>query len=444
MATGDIYNMSKDFYVKSNGYEPKTWFSQKTVTRMLDAHNFSKRTENCIAFKRSEAHRADIILNYDSLTRATLIKNKCAEYIDGKFTITQPQCVWNADETALRGKRTKKRKVWVLRGQKEVYTTDTATDSKEMITGLFFINLAGECTAPFVLFDTKHVNSNHCIPNCDIVVASNGSGWMTQPILLEFFKTKMLAELKKRAPEGVTPTLLWDSHSSHLGYDLLKLCADNGVCCQAIPPNGSILYQPLDNKFNNNFQNRIADIKAPSHYTFKQSILYKVQTVLGFKEEMKTLVLGSWAACGFVQIPNSPHFTFDKEILMNRLGRNISQAPICKRLTDIKTREIATTCMDNVFKDNEHKRKRDAEPDVENKRKKVAEFGEVSTSGEFLERLRISEEEKAAKKSELEARKAARVAKRAENESASTAVVETVKNKPKKQPSIANFFAKKQ
>ena len=50
------------------------------------------------------------------------------------------------------------------------------------------------------------------------------------------------------------------------------------------------------------------------------------------------------------------------------------------------------------------------------KRHKVGEFGEVSTSAEFLERLRIAEEEKAAKLAEKEAKKAERKAKKAEKQ----------------------------
>ena len=435
METADVWEMSKDFYLQVNKYEPDQWFCKKTITRMLDAHGYSRRTENCIAFKRSEAHRAEIILNYDSLVRATLIENNCAKYDnDGKFIITQPGCIWNADETALRGKLTRKRRVWVRRGQKEVFTVDSDTDSKEMITGLFFISLSGECLSPLVLFDTQYTNSHHLIPDCDINVASNGSGWMTQGVLFNLFETRMLDELKSRAPEGVTPTLLWDSHSSHLSYNLLKLCRDNGVACQAIPPNGSILYQPLDNRFNAVIQNRIAGVRAPDHYNFKQKILYKVKSVLSYKAEMTTLVQGAWAACGFVKIPGSADFTFDKEILMARLPANVSRIPICKRISEQQTRDIAGDCIDTIIADNAHKRKRESEPEtgVMNKRKRVGEWGVVSTSEQFLEVLRIGEEEKQAKKAEKDAKKADK-----ENKTN-----KTVKNNGKNQ-NIANFFNKK-
>ena len=420
MESEDIWQMSKDFYRKANGGEPETWFTKRTITRMLSQHNFTKRTENCLSFKRSQAHRPDIIEEYDTLTRATLLKNRCAEMIDGKFVITQPQCVWNADETALRGKRTKKRRVWVVRGQKEVFNVDNDSDSKEMITGLFFINLAGECQAPFVVFDTKHTNSNHLIPNCDIHVCSNNSGWMTGETLLSYFKETMLDKLKSNAPEGVTPTLLWDSHSSHLSYELLSLCKENGVCCQAIPPNGSVLFQPLDNKFNNNFQNRIANVRAPTEYNFKQSILFKVQKVLTHKLETEVLVKGAWAACGFVQLPNSKNFTFDKEILLARLPQSISRVPICDRISIEKTRLLASEIIDDVIKDNDHKRKRapcsQQDDSVDNPRKRVGECGVVSTSAEFLEKLRITEEATKTKKAVAIAKRAEKEAKKAEKE----------------------------
>ena len=46
----------------------------------------------------------------------------------------------------------------------------------------------------------------------------------------------------------------------------------------------------------------------------------------------------------------------------------------------------------------------------------MGEFGEVSTSAEFLERLRIAEEEKAAKLANKEAKKAEQKAKKAEKQ----------------------------
>lgn len=147
---------------------------------------------------------------------------------------------------------------------------------------------------------------------------------------------------------------------------------------------------------------------------------------------MKVLVQGAWAACGFVKIPGTNWFTFDSEILMGRLPKNISRVPVCKRITDEKLKKITGECIDNVIADNEHKRKREEKEKENKQRKKVAEHGLVSTSEKFLAQLKLDEEEKAAKK-------AAKEAKNAEKQSKNSKSVQ----KKSKNQNIAAFFAKK-
>ena len=105
---------------------------------------------------------------------------------------------------------------------------------------------------------------------------------------------------------------------------------------------------------------------------------------------------------------------------MARLPQNISRVPICHRISNEKAKLVAAECIDNVLKDNEHKRKRapcsQQDETVDNPRKKIGECGVVSTSGEFLEKLRISEETTKTNKADAAARKAEKEAKKAEKE----------------------------
>ena len=134
---------------------------------------------------------------------------------------------------------------------------------------------------------------------------------------------------------------------------------------------------------------------------------------------MEVLVKGAWAACGFVQLPNSKNFTFDKEILMARLPISVSRVPICDRISIEKARVLASEIIDDVIKDNEHKRKRapssQQEDSVDNPRKRVGECGVVSTSAEFLEKLRISEEATQSKKAMAAAKRVEKEAQKAES-----------------------------
>jgi hypothetical protein len=130
------------------------------------------------------------------------------------------------------------------RGQK--YVKATKACSKASCTGVFFITALGTLLPPFVIYRSKKdVVPKHWEKptDSDIRVGVSNRGWMTQSIMLQYWRTVLRPWAEER--EG-RKFIFMDNLSAHFSVEVLEEAAEVDVQFIPLPPNATHLCQPCD------------------------------------------------------------------------------------------------------------------------------------------------------------------------------------------------------
>ena len=151
----------------------------------------------------------------------------------------RPECIWNADETNL-GIDPVQTKVIAPRGEKA--SRITATSGRELYTVMGAANAVGDYLPPLIVFKGSYHMAAWKAPNSipGTQIAVSPKGWMTTSLFEEWF-----SRFCKRVVQR--PILMvFDGHSSHLSYKLVKEARDEGITILKLPSHTTDRLQPLD------------------------------------------------------------------------------------------------------------------------------------------------------------------------------------------------------
>lgn len=161
-------------------------------------------------------------------------------YVD--LEITQPEQVWNCDETGMNTNPTRGQLVLARRGAKDVFHL-APNEGKAQFTVMFCGNAAGNMLPPFIIFKGKEIRTSMVEsgpPGAGYCTSE--SGWMDKRSFREF--VKFLIDCLKDEPKPAFVHL--DGHASHFDVEALQMALDAQIILSCLPPNATHIYQPLD------------------------------------------------------------------------------------------------------------------------------------------------------------------------------------------------------
>jgi hypothetical protein len=79
------------------------------------------------------------------------------------------------------------------------------------------------------------------------MIATQANGWISDEIAYQWLQSFIKAT-NERTKKGEKWILIFNGHGSHLTFDFLQTCEDNGIIAFRFLPHTTHLCQPLDGK----------------------------------------------------------------------------------------------------------------------------------------------------------------------------------------------------
>jgi DDE superfamily endonuclease len=156
-----------------------------------------------------------------------------------KYSITDPDYLWNVDETAinveLRGQR-----IVTSIGKRHIYNM-TYADRGQNSTFVGSCSASGRQGPSMVIFKGKKLDpkwSSGLPKNCELAVSPKG--WISNDLFVYWFKMFI------RFMEGKECMLLCDGHASHITPEIIRLADKNNIHILTFAAHTSHAVQPLD------------------------------------------------------------------------------------------------------------------------------------------------------------------------------------------------------
>jgi hypothetical protein len=89
-------------------------------------------------------------------------------------------------------------------------------------------------------------NGSEALPP-NTTIATQANGWISDEIAYQWLQSFIKAT-NERTKKGEKRILIFDGHGSHLTFDFLQTCEDNGIIAFGFLPHTTHLCQPLDGK----------------------------------------------------------------------------------------------------------------------------------------------------------------------------------------------------
>lgn len=166
-------------------------------------------------------------------------ENYCSELEKYKFKAEQ---IYNLDEsgvtTVMRPPR-----VVAQKGKKQIGQVSSG-ERGELVTFVGIINALGNALPPvYVVPRMRNPEEYITGAPASSLILNNKSGWMTKELFV-----KVLDHIKIHAhcSKEQRILLLVDNHESHVSYESIKFCKDNGISLVSFPPHTTHRLQPLD------------------------------------------------------------------------------------------------------------------------------------------------------------------------------------------------------
>ena len=170
--------------------------------------------------------------------------NKYFDNLEVSLEGIPPENILNFDETNLSDNPENKH-VIVRRGEK--YPVKVMTTSKTCISLMFAGSAAGRILPPYVVYKSKEMCeswTNGGPPGTRY--NRSKSGWFDKEIFEEWFSTTLMPWAESIDGDKV---VIGDNVSSHFSPKVFELCREKGIRFVCLPPNSTLLLQPLDVAF---------------------------------------------------------------------------------------------------------------------------------------------------------------------------------------------------
>ena len=161
-----------------------------------------------------------------------------------EYKITEPQFIWNIDETGLQD-QPKGQKIVISTGQPQLQVVPG--ERGQLSTVLCYANAAGTTGKPTIIFKGVDVQEawKEYLPQGWNLFASH-NGWITKQIFMATGR-KFLKFLEEQGLYGQHHIVLMDGHSTHsYNYPLAVLFAAHKVHVLLFPPHCTHFLQPFD------------------------------------------------------------------------------------------------------------------------------------------------------------------------------------------------------
>ncbi|XP_041477169.1 uncharacterized protein LOC121425224 [Lytechinus variegatus] len=175
---------------------------------------------------------------YDDLNEYLVTK-------DCSSILTSPRRIFNCDESGfpLSGKMSK---IIATKGSRTV--SSVGSSNKSQVTVLATISASGDVLPPTIVIAGQRFKENPLKDGPEACLGRSESGWMTSEVFFEYVANSFIPWVEDHGiPKPVL--LLVDGHSSHINYEVGKLCNEAGVELYPLPAHASHIIQPCDVAF---------------------------------------------------------------------------------------------------------------------------------------------------------------------------------------------------
>lgn len=209
--------------------------------------------------------------------------------------------IYNMDETAFQTK-TNTNKVVALRGSKDVWNLDPATNFH--LTIVACASASGAVTPPVFVLPGKLVKVDILV-GCDLegaAVTTTPSGFMNMALFsswLRFFSASVPASVKRPI------LLIMDGCSSHYSVDLVDEAKALQIVIVLLPPNATHLLQPLDVAVFSTLKGKLKKLlselmeeQGDGSYNINKSTAIKLVSLAWIQSHLGTNAAAGFKACG--------------------------------------------------------------------------------------------------------------------------------------------------
>ena len=361
-----------------------------------ERHNdvLARRRREGLSLKRAAGLSKDNVAGFFAKYKIVLDKYHMGD---------KPWNIYNVDETGLQAERASQR-VYVGKEVKNAYSLQPSS-TKTMYTVLFCVNAIGQFLPPYTIYRAKSLWNTWTKGGAEgAAYGVSSSGWMFDKNFESWFIREFVTKTADRAGNHQR-VLLYDGHASHLTYPTIRNAIDNKISIFCLPPNTSHALQPLDVGVFKSLKNTYSELVIKWFYDSRQMcigkeafavLLKKVCEILFSKPE---LGVNGFRKTGLA--PFNAHAVDDKIISLTGKGRSKSSGGPGRKPAQKGPRD-PVKCIQKAIRENCCPEDSPMVQEVRalktmKRRRVVHADGDCVTDPEPAERIRLDDEDRAAK-----------------------------------------------
>lgn len=189
---------------------------------------------------RKDARDPDVVYTFYEELHTLVVDNNLAD---------KPQFVFNADES---GFATDPKRLKAIGEKGKPLVRVSGGSGRESITVLAAVSADGFCMPPLIIFKGVGVQARWTSENSypGTLYSTSKNGWMEEPQCFEWFSSGFVPHVlnlraKLNLPDQAA-LLVYDGHSSHISYRIIKTALDHNIHLVKLPSHLTDQIQPLD------------------------------------------------------------------------------------------------------------------------------------------------------------------------------------------------------
>ena len=192
--------------------------------------------------------------------------------------------IFNVDETGFgEGQYCSRVKSVCERGVKHPYIRFAQT--REHITALVCASASGKVIPPMIIFKNTFPHSSYASEGVSgSLYAVSESGHIDSALYISFITKLFIPSIPTTRPV----LLLQDSPSSHMSFELIKVCRENNIILLNFPPHTTHILQPLDHLFES-LKSKFTSTARTASLLRENLIITKNKFTPVFKQALTTL-----------------------------------------------------------------------------------------------------------------------------------------------------------
>ena len=243
------------------------------LTKFMKRKDLSLRIASRLDGGRAKMGRESVVKSFFDLYENELLANNLS-----------PEQIFNVDETGFgEGQYCSRVKSVCERGVKHPYIRFAQT--REHISVVLCASASGRVIPPMIIFQKSFPHSSYAsegVPGS--LYAVSESGHIDSSLYIDFITKLFIPNLPPVRPV----LLLQDNHSSHLSFDLVKICRQNNIILLNLPPHTTHILQPLDHLFDT-LKSRFTSTARTASLLRENLIITKNKFTAVFKQSLSTL-----------------------------------------------------------------------------------------------------------------------------------------------------------